>query len=219
MSNSTQKACEHPPASRFWDSDEERCRSCNGSLSFPPRSPTRDDAKELKLESLSFRGDKRRAYTPVEAVEVEVEKAVEVEVEVQLLPCTCCKLMLPTDSFYTRNNPKAAKRLFRTSRCKGCTAFALRVKRQQNPELRERAKLRQARYQAALTPEKRERERQRRDTSANPSAVKRYQARKAGIPVMVQKAGRLPIHIKPACRVAETCPLREYCTVEGKGLA
>ena len=197
-----------------------RCRLCTASLSYPTRPPTPDDTRKLERDKRTTAGEKHRT-TPVQDVEAQDVEAQDVEVqdvEARFLACTCCHQLLPPDSFHNRNSPKAATRFFKAHKCKGCTAFQLRVKRQQNPELRERQRQRQARYQAALTPEQRERQRQTRDTSANPSAVRRYQARQRGIPVLIQTAGRVAVHTKPICRVAATCPLKIYCTVEGKGL-
>ena len=64
-----------------------------------------------------------------------------------------------------------------------------------------------------------ERKRARTSRKDNAAAVKRYQARKSGVPVLRQRQGRQPIYLKPVCRVFQTCPLRPYCTVEAKGLA
>ena len=208
--------CQHPPVGQFWDVDEWRCRACSSSLSFPPREPTPADAKELKRYGESYRGER-------ESTRVEVEKAVEVvEVqETQLLACTCCKLMLPTGSFYSRNSPKAEKRFFRASRCKGCSAFQLRARRQQQPtETRLRDRTRAAKYRLLLTADQRAIHATARATNkaANNAAVRRYRQRLTGRPVMVQTAGRQAVHIKPVCKVAATCPLRSFCTVEGKGL-
>ena len=227
MSTSTHngpKACQHPPASRYLDSDEIICRLCTTSLSFPPRPGTPDDHLELKRDIRTIAGEKHRV-TPaqvaqeVQEVQVVHEVVQEVQdVEARFLACTCCHQLLPLDSFHNRNSRKAANRFFRSHKCRGCTAFQLRMKRQQNPELRERDRQRQARYQAGLTPEQRERQRLTRDKSENPSAVKRYQSRQRGIPVLIRAAGRVAVHVKPACRVAATCPLKIYCTVEVKGL-
>ena len=71
----------------------------------------------------------------------------------------------------------------------------------------------------AMTPEQREHGREKTSRKDNAAAVKRYQARQTGSPVLRQRPGRAPIHVKPICRVAASCPLRSFCTVEGKGVA
>ena len=205
--STTSAICQH--SATYLDVDEVKCWSCNTSITYPARPPGPEDAKDRRRDVRILAGEHRRRDS----------SPVEVEAEVSQLLCHCCRVMLPENDFYRNNHPTARKRNYRAPRCRGCTAFQLRVKRQLNPEgARQRGKERRARYQAALTPGQREMEKQRRDTTGNASAVRRYQARRAGTPVMVQKAGRLPIHIKPICRVAASCPLREFCTVEGKGL-
>ena len=87
---STQKACEHPPGSRFWDTDEYRCRVCTSSLSFPQRLPTSADRLDLKRDAAADRGENRREFKGEVQEVVEVEKAVEVvevEADAQLLVC------------------------------------------------------------------------------------------------------------------------------------
>ena len=202
-------SCEHPAGSRFWDGDESKCRVCGDSVTFPRRVPTAQDARDRRRDARITAGEhRRRDESPV----VEVQE-VEASPSAPLLLCHCCKELLPANDFYRNNSQTARNRGYRASRCRGCTSFQLRVRRELNPEgTRQRDRARRERYIGALTPILRELEKQRRDTTRNASAVKRYQARRAGTPVMVQKAGRLPIHIKPICRVAATCPLRTFCT-------
>ena len=192
--------CTHE--SVLWDVDEYRCRTCSRSLTFPTRPPGPEDAKNRRRDS-------RRK---VEDMQVEVEETEETEEETtQLLICHCCKEMLPLDSFHVRNHPAAEIRHFRASRCVGCTAFRLRVRRQQDPDgmrSRDRERRNPGQPRPATTAE---------TIAANTAAGQRYRARQAGRPVLKQRRGKLSIHVKPICRVFETCPLRSYCTVE-KGL-
>ena len=206
--STTSAICQH--SATYLDVDETKCRTCGQSLTYPRRAPSPQDKKDRARDIRLLAGElRRRDELPVEVVQVS-----------QLLMCHCCQKMLPQNDFHVNNHQAAKNRNYRAPRCRGCIAFRLRVKRQLNPErFRERGKERRARYQAALTPEQRELEKQRRDTTRNAAAVKRYQARRAGTPVMVQKAGRPPIHIKPICRISEGCPLRRFCTIENKGLA
>ena len=130
--------------------------------------------------------------------------------------------LLPGDAtqenFHHRNSPAAAKRLFRSHRCRGCVAFGNRIRRQQQPEaIRARDRQRAQQYYLSLTLV--QKMQYRTSKEANNLATKRHRARQNGIPVLIQKAGRLPILVKPICRVAATCPLRSYCTVESKNLA
>ena len=76
----TTEACQHPPAARYFDDDEERCRVCTTSISFPPRPPEPHDTTELKRDKRISAGEKHRV-TAVEVAEV---------VEVELLRCSCC---------------------------------------------------------------------------------------------------------------------------------
>ena len=139
------------------------------------------------------------------------------------LPCLCCRELLPLDSFSARNNPAAKSREFRASYCRACMAFRSRVKRESDPEgARQRSRQYRQTFLANLTPEQQDAYRQQR--AAQPkdavnAAGRRYQARKHGKNVLKQRPGRAAILLKPVCRVFETCPLRPYCTTEGKGLA
>ena len=67
----TTKACQHPPTARYWDTDEERCRVCSTSLTFPPRPPEPDDTTELKRDKRIAAGEKHRV-TAVEVAGVTV---------------------------------------------------------------------------------------------------------------------------------------------------
>ena len=229
--STTTVTCAHE--STYLDIDELKCRTCGQSLTFPPHDPTDAEKKDRRRDIRIVSGEHHRIYSPVEqgieAQEDEAEQEVEVqevvaEQEVEACPlliCHCCRAMLPPDSFYANNNPTARNRAFRAWRCRGCTSFQLRVKRQQDPEgFRERDRTRRTRYQESLTPEQKEWETQHRTgREANNAATNRYRARQDGTPVPLQRPGRLPIHVKPICRVFHTCPLRPYCTTEGKGLA
>ena len=210
--STTSAICQH--SATYLDVDETKCRTCGQSLTYPRRAPGPQDKKDRARDIRLLAGElRRRDELPVEVVEVS-----------QLLMCHCCREMLAPENFHHRNIPTAAKRQFRSNRCRGCTSFRLRIKRQQDPEsTRQRDRARRERYIGAFTPEQRQQEKERRgaaqDTAENRAAQTRRRARKAGIPVMIQTAGRLPTLVKPVCRVAATCPLRSYCTIEGKGVA
>ncbi len=135
----------------------------------------------------------------------------------RLLRCSCCKEEKPQFCF-----GGASRNVYRASRqnqCRGCDAFRRRIKRQQRgPEITERDRLRAKEYRENMTPEQRARYRTPKE-SGN-AAHRRWYAREAkGRPVPKQRAGRIPLLVKPACRIAASCPLRDYCTSESKGLA
>ena len=161
----------------------------------------------------------------VEEVQEQVQEAVEVEViqhadgvSAPSLLCTCCKQAMAPEAFHVSNRPGAKSRGYRAARCRPCTAFANRTRRQQDPEgVRQRDKERADRYRGAWTPE--QRMKYRTTKAKNNLAAKRHRARLAGIPVLIQTAGRLPTLVKPVCRIYQGCPLRQFCTVEGKNLA
>ena len=204
--------CQHK--SVFLDEDEEKCRACGQSLTYPRRAPGPEDARNRKRDTRIAIGENHRRYTPVEQEIIQVEAEVEASPSTRLLPCSCCKEMLPPDSFYARNSPAARNREYRASRCRGCTAFRLRVKRQQDPEgMRQLDRERRERYLKSLTPEQREQETKYNRTSreANTAATQRYRARKEGRGVLKQRRGKNPVLLKPVCRVADTCPLAPYC--------
>ena len=209
--------CQHKTV--FWDEDEWRCRTCSQSLSFPARPPGPEDVKNQKRDTRIASGDKRRKHTPV----VEVQE-VQASPSAPLLLCHCCQKMLPQNDFYRNNHPAAANRNYRAPRCRGCTAFRLRVKRQLNPEgARQRDRARRERYTEALTPILRELDKQRRgaagNAAENAAAQTRHRARQDGRGVPKQRPGRPSLHIKPICRIYRGCPLREFCTTSAKGLA
>ena len=213
-----------PHKSVFWDGDESKCRICGDSLSFPRRPPGPADERERRRDRLVASGEKRRRDSaPVEVQEIiQVAQEVEHSSSARLL-CNCCLEMLPPENFYASNHQAAKKRNYRAPRCRGCTSFQLRVKRQEDPEgFRERDRARRARYQESLTTEQRQQEKERRgaaqDTAENRAAQTRRRARQDGRKVLKQRSGRQPIYLKPICRVFQTCPLRPYCTVEAKGL-
>ena len=215
--------CQHK--SVFLDEDETKCRVCSQSLTFPARPPAPADEKDRRRDRLAASGEKRRRdSSPVEDQVVTQHQDQEVTPErqaipsTQLLTCSCCKEQLAQENFHHRNNPAAAKRLFRSYRCRGCVAFGNRIRRQQQPEaIRARDRQRAQRYYLSLTLA--QKMQYRTSKEANNLATKRHRARQNGIPVLIQKAGRLPTLVKPICRVAATCPLRSYCTIEGKGVA
>ena len=221
--------CQHKTV--FWDEDEWRCRTCSQSLSFPARPPGPEDEIDLKKARRITAGEHRRlTLTPVEDQDQVVIQDQVVLPERQAIPstqlliCHCCMAMLPQENFHHRNSTAAAKRQFRSNRCRPCTAFQLRVQRQLDPErTRQRDQERRARYQAALTPGQRDLEKQRRGAAGNKMgnalAQVRSRARQDGRGVPKQRPGRPSLHIKPVCRIYRGCPLREYCTTEAKGLA
>ena len=136
----------------------------------------------------------------------------------RLLRCSCCKEVLPQFCFTVRSNEKSAYREYRANQCRACAAFRSRVRREQRgDEIKERDRTRMGQYwqdkkSEGVAPP-------RATKAANDAALKRYRARKAGKPVPKQRPGKAPIHLKEVCRIADECPLREFCTVEAKGLA
>ena len=210
MSISTQnpKACQHPPAARYWDTDEERCRVCSTSLTFPPRPPEPDDTTELKRDKRITAGEKHR----VTAVEVAGVTAVEVvEVEDGLLRCSCCGLSLVPEDFSVRNDPAAKNRSYRASACRRCQASKVRAKRKLNPKTflgcGTGSDRRDA--QASLTPAQREMVRQKRRESHDAilAATRRWQARQKGvsIPLRLQWRENNPSRGTPGCPLGESC--------------
>ena len=83
--------CQHK--SVFWDEDEEKCRACGQSLTYPPRAPGLEDLKSRKRDVRIAAGEHRRRDS----------SPVEVEAEVEQLLCHCCRMLLAPDDFY-RNN-------------------------------------------------------------------------------------------------------------------
>ena len=186
-------ACQHPPTARYWDTDEERCRVCTSSISFPPHPPTSVDEKDRR------KGGNHRVY--------EVGPPAS-------LRCSCCGLSLTPDSFSTDNSPKARNRAYRASTCRRCQASKVRARRELNPEgYRERDRLRSAGRQAGLTPAQRETARLRRVESHDAilAATRRWQARKKGISIPLRHRGGKKIH-------TTRCPLGESCKIQAKGL-
>ena len=136
----------------------------------------------------------------------------------RLLRCSCCQELLPQFCYSVRNNESSRNREFRASQCRGCMAFRLRVRREQNPDgVRARDRARQGVWYGGLSVE-RKATLTKTPKADNNAAVRRYYARTKGRKVMKQARGRSPILLKPICRVADSCPLRSYCTVESKGL-
>ena len=132
----------------------------------------------------------------------------------RLLPCACCKSTLPQFSFSKQT--KMVNREGRNSNCRGCLAFKGRVRREQRlDEIRERDRLRMGEYWAK---DDERRKRPPNNRAASAAATRRYRARKEGKGVLLQRRGKTPILLKPVCRVAASCPLRSFCTVESKGL-
>ena len=132
----------------------------------------------------------------------------------RILPCACCKSTLPQFSFSKQT--KMVNREGRNSNCRGCLAFKGRVRREQRlDEIRERDRLRMGEYWAK---DDERRKRPPNNRAASAAATRRYRARKEGKGVLLQRRGKTPILLKPVCRVAASCPLRSFCTVESKGL-
>ena len=215
--STTTEACHHPPAARYWDTDEERCRVCTTSLTFPPRAPEPDDTTELKRDKRITAGEKHRV-TAVEVAEVEVA-------EVGLLRCSCCRLSLSPDSFYTDNSPAAKNRAYRAWACRRCHAFKVRARRESALEgFRERDRLRSAgrsaERSAELTPAQRATAKQQRQESRERinAATRRYQARQKGGSIPLRYRGGIRIHTT-RCPISPGCPLGESCTIQAKGLA
>lgn len=133
------------------------------------------------------------------------------------LRCSCCKEHKPQFCFggATSNTYREG----RANQCRGCTAFQRRVRRQQRgPEVTERDRLRAKEYRAGLTPE--QKAKYRVSEKAHNASRRRWYARKVqGRAVPKQRAGRIPLLVKPMCRIAASCPLRKFCTVESKGIS
>ena len=133
----------------------------------------------------------------------------------RLLSCSCCKSMLPQFSF--SKQAKMVNREGRNSACKGCLAFRSRIRREQRPEeIRAKDRLRMAEYWR--TAQAKGRQRSPTSPADSAAAAKRHRARKAGRDVLLQRPGRSPMLMKPVCRVAASCPLRSFCSVESKGV-
>ena len=133
----------------------------------------------------------------------------------RLLECTCCREFKPQFAFGRMNTHHGKNREYKQHKCRGCQAFRARVKRESDGERlramdRNRATNRPRRISRPLTEAQRQ---------AHLLSVKRYNARQQGRNVLKQRNGRQSILLKPICRVADTCPLKEFCTVEGKALA
>ena len=197
----TATTCPHPPGSLYLDVDEEKCRLCNTSLTFPARAPGPQDGNG------SRQGEHRKA----------AEEAAETA-PVTVLPCTCCRESLPSEAFST--NRAAVHRGQRSYACRACTAFRQRVRLATNGEaIRQRNRERMAVYREQ--PGKREvhNDASRQQREAVNAAGRRYRARTIkGRDVPKQRAGRPVILLKQICRISENCPLRSFCTVENKGL-
>ena len=126
----------------------------------------------------------------------------------RILPCACCKSMLPPYCF--SRQAKMLRREGRNSTCRGCVAFRSRVRREQrSDEIRERDRLRMAEYWERAKADGRQRP--PADKAATAAATQRHRARKEGRGVLLQRRGKSPILLKPVCRVAMTCPLAPYC--------
>ena len=206
-------SCQHPALAIHWDTDEWKCRNCGWSLSFPPRPPGADEKRPLP--GGAYRGP--RDEVGVTEAEEEKDEAPDEAPDADdkcLLRCSCCRQSLPVSSFGRRNNPAAKNREYRQSRCRVCTAFQLRARRQQDPErFKTRDRERRERWLLSLPPDLQAAQRNhgRNDTEANNAASKRYKARQAGVPVLLQRRGRPPIHLAPVCRVSASCPLAGFC--------
>ena len=216
--------CQHK--SVVWDQDEEKCRACGQSLTYPPRAPGLEDVKNRKRDVRIAAGESHRRYT-----RVEVEQ--DTQASTQLLACTCCKLTLPLSAFSI--NMKAVKRAQHSYQCRGCQAFRSRLARELDPAtIRQKSRQRRARMVDEMTPEQREAAKLKRQESreATRAASARYYARHTkGRAVPRRRAGRPAILIKAVCRIKDNCPLASYCvnktpsdqpqplTRAGKGLA
>ena len=125
------------------------------------------------------------------------------------LTCNCCKRHLPDSEFQTNNS--LPQRRHRSRKCRYCTAFQDRLKRYLAAEEGRRKNAeRAARRREGLTQEQKAKE-TRTPRKANSAAVKRYQARKAGTPVPVQRRGAPVQLLKPICRIRDACPLAKFC--------
>ena len=238
-------ACCGSPAP-YIDGDEVRCRTCSRSISFPTTTPDallmaeeggRANGNPTAKVDAPIMISCIRCRIELSAVRGECPGCGQIVVVWKsgtirggatyilppftppaLLRCSCCEQMLPALSFTVRNHESAKNRQYRASICRPCKAFRLRVRREQNPEAaRARDRQRGEKFRAenpgyfnqSKTPAQRE---------DNRLAVARLAARQSGKPVMRQRPGRLAVLQKPICRVFESCPLRQYCTVEQKGL-
>ena len=125
------------------------------------------------------------------------------------LTCNCCKRLLPDEEFQVNN--ALPQRRNRSRRCRYCTAFQDRLERFLAAEEGRRKNAdRAARRLNRLTPEQKARE-SRTPKEAVAQAGKRRNARKAGVPVPVQRRGAPVQLLKPICRIRDACPLAKFC--------
>ena len=191
-------ACTHPKV--FWDTDEERCRTCGASVSFPRHDPTAEESRRRNSERRIEGRQRAAAPKPIKLPETSC------------LECTCCKLTLPTSEFST--NTKAKNRGQLSYQCRPCMAFRSRLARTLAPEeTRRKGRERATTYYASRSPEQREAATLRRagaKTSIN-AATRRYRARAAGRSVPIQRRGKPVLLVKAICRIRDSCPLASYC--------
>ena len=179
-------------------------------MSFPPRSPSRADKAEIRLDS--------HRHQAVFTLGPEPEPGPP-EPE-HRLSCFCCNQTLPLEAFYRIANGTQARE-GRMGRCKHCVSTHAQAKRRVNGDdmrasQRERARQREEERKEAGIPRPQPTPEQ---VKANTQATYRYRARKHGLSVPKQARGTLAVLVKPACRISETCALRRFCTTESKNLA
>lgn len=232
--------CQHPQGMRYvyedlFDGERELwCRQCGRMIGvFQPPEPEPEETGHtvgaqsclnccrVRKEQGGPAGTIRcsRCNTPLLVVDDEGNQQLPEFSPPPWLECTCCQRLLPPFCFIVK--AAAVKRGGRAYQCRGCTAFRNRVNRQENGDRiraigrkHEQRKASERKEAGIKRPALTEAQR----TAANAAAA-RYYARQQGRAVPKQRQGGTPILLKPVCRIADSCPLRDYCTTESKGLA
>ena len=229
----------------YWDIDEVKCRSCGQSLTYPRHIASEEeqaDAREFRRAD-SYDWSKLAPGPPIppKTPKMIAGSVSCISCHRQQLPgtpdasgkvscgecsatlvlrCNCCKQLLADVGFYLDATQR--NREFLTSRCRRCFSEHSRLKRLQDPESH-RARARD--YSRKIQAERVAGERPPVSTGLTDeqkvqkmAAVKRVRARQGGQDVPRLRPGRGNIYIKAICRISRDCPLREFCTVEEKGL-
>ena len=240
MSNSATITCEHPIGSRYLDVDEERCRLCNTSLTFPPRAPGPQERRQrnpaIKRQPRVMQAAsclRCRRVLQFSSVDVGPFWCLGCESRLMLvdsdgnhgfppftpprdLECGCCHRMLPAFCFYA--DASRPGRDGRHTKCRRCYAVTQKAERVGNPEKhRERARHYSRKNQAERVAGERPQVHSllTPDQKASKAqAVIRSRARKNGRAVPMQRPGRTNIYLKPVCKIAADCPLSKFCTTD-----
>lgn len=234
QSQQSAPACEHKP---YFDGvDEWRCRYCGTVLAIlppqgrdlrgrdpglqPPLAGFPASCISCRIEVQGQPDSAGRVYCGkcngvLVIVDGQGNHAIPPFTAPRLLECTCCHEFKPQFAFARMNSHHGKNREYRQHKCRGCMAFAARVRRETDGErLRALDRVRPSNRPRRTRPPLTEAQRQ-----AHLLSVKRYNARQQGRNVLKQRNGRQSILLKPICRVYQDCPLRQFCSVEAKGLA